>query len=352
MTQGLGWYLDTIGRVPLLTAAEEIELGTAVRQWLDHPAGPDHAPPAIRRRGRRAKDRFVSANLRLVVRYCSGRARSQPSVAERLEDAIQEGSQGLIRAVEKFDPTRGYKFSTYATYWVWQAVNSWLDQSDLIRHKGNHNQHLCRLLRAGEEYQSRHGRPAARHELAAITRLSEQRIDELLEYNRQTVSLDTIIGDGDCLADFIAATGPAEPDAALAELREAMARLPPLAQQVLALRFGFNGDALSLVATAATLGISVGTVQQIEAQALAQLRQPQQRSEPERFAERVVRQLELPCPSVVLITGRRQTRRRGGQRQLHLQRRDAPEGAVEQLAMLVPLSQQEVGVAAEFIDAG
>ena len=112
------YWLNNAGRQPLLTAAEEIHLGAAVRAWQDHPDGPADAPAGIRRRGLKARDRFVLANLRLVAHVAGRRGGAAP-----LEDRFQAGVLGLLRGAERFDPARGYKFSTYAYWWILQALN-------------------------------------------------------------------------------------------------------------------------------------------------------------------------------------------------------------------------------------
>jgi DNA-directed RNA polymerase sigma subunit (sigma70/sigma32) len=106
-------WMESAQREPLLTPAEELHLGGLVRAWQDHPGGPDHAPPAVIRRGRRARDRIITANLRLVASYVQNRRHDGP-----LEDRFQNGALGLCKAAEKFDPARGYKFSTYAFWWL------------------------------------------------------------------------------------------------------------------------------------------------------------------------------------------------------------------------------------------
>ena len=120
-------YLREIGRHPLLTAAEEVTLGHSVRQWQDWEGGPEAAPRVVQRKGRRAMERMVQANLRLVVNV----AKKYSSRAGSLDllDLIQEGSVGLMRGVEKFDPARGYKFSTYAYWWIRQGVTRAIDVS-------------------------------------------------------------------------------------------------------------------------------------------------------------------------------------------------------------------------------
>ena len=121
------WMKDRFGRVPLLTPAQEIELAHAVQQWLS--LGDSYEKTAdtarIERRGRRARDRIVESNLRLAFSYVCEKHRHAPE--EDLHDMFQEATLGLTRAAEKFDPTKGYKFSTYAFWWIRQAVNRWLD---------------------------------------------------------------------------------------------------------------------------------------------------------------------------------------------------------------------------------
>ena len=117
-------WLDNAGRQPLLTPAGEVHLGALVREWQDWPGGPVEAPPAVTRRGLKARDRLVASNLRLVAMVCD---RYRLPVTIPMEDALQSGTIGLCRAAEKFDPARGYKFSTYAFLWVRQAVTAEVD---------------------------------------------------------------------------------------------------------------------------------------------------------------------------------------------------------------------------------
>ena len=128
-TQATEW-LNAAGRIPTLTAAEELHLGALVRAWQDWQPCPDDAPPAVRRRGLRARNRMVAANLRLVAMVVDRTPRPH-HVA--LEDALQAGSVGLIRAAEKFDPARGYKMSTYAYLWIRQSLTLEIDRSSTIR---------------------------------------------------------------------------------------------------------------------------------------------------------------------------------------------------------------------------
>ena len=122
MNSALDRWLNEAGRHPLLSPAQEIALGAAVRAWLDHPDGPDGAPPRVRRAGLRARDRLVVCNLRLVVSSVKSWFSRAEHVGLEKVDVLQLGAVGLQRAAEKFDPTRGYKFSTYATLWITQGV--------------------------------------------------------------------------------------------------------------------------------------------------------------------------------------------------------------------------------------
>ena len=132
MASDLAPYLNMIGRVPLLTPSEEIILGTAVREWQDWLGGPNEAPPRVKRRGLRARDRMMEANLRLVVHIAKKYAGRLQGM--ELLDLIQEGTIGLVRGAEKFDPARGYKFSTFAYWWIRQGIGRALaEKSGVIR---------------------------------------------------------------------------------------------------------------------------------------------------------------------------------------------------------------------------
>lgn len=351
MSDGLGWYLNTIGRVPLLTPAEEIELGTAIRSWLDHPDGPDAAPPGVQRRGRRAKDRFVAANLRLSVSYVKNRCQRLIRAGE-VDDVIQAANLGLVRAVEKFDPTRGYKFSTYAYWWIRQAVNRHADHHvRLIRMPGLHGQHLAKLTRVTREHEQQHGRSPTHEELAIATGLSVDRIRQLLSEHRRIVSLDLAVGDdGDeVLGDLLAAPSDPEDDGSpdLQRLRQQISQLPPQQQELISLRWGFAGPVMDLRTAAAAIGCTYGEALQMERDALEQLRQAQQQprpeqSQPERFADRIDGQipLDLPGPAVVVVVRRRQTGPRRCKNELHFEGGDTPECAIDQLALDVPVMDQ------------
>lgn len=128
-----GEFLGEIGRIPLLTAAEELHLGTICQAWQQHPDGPANCPANIRRRGLRARERMVKANLRLVVSIARRSTRLAEDRGFTLADLCQEGAIGLARGVEKFAPAKGYKLSTYAYWWIRQGIGRALETGGLIR---------------------------------------------------------------------------------------------------------------------------------------------------------------------------------------------------------------------------
>jgi RNA polymerase primary sigma factor len=241
------WWLDTIGRIPLLTPAEEIELGTIIQRWQQHP---EPCPPGIRRRGMRARDRFVQANLRLAVSYVSKRC-WRLAKTHGQEDLIQAANMGLITAAERFDPARGYRFSTYAYWWIRQAVSRWADQhSRAIVIPGSHCQHLGRIGPIKNRLEQELGRVPSREEIAAELGVSLRVLEQVLENGRSIASLDQIITDdglelGSTCASFDRSIEDEEEQRERwrqAELlRNMIARLPASDQRLLTLSWGLDG---------------------------------------------------------------------------------------------------------------
>lgn len=179
------WWADQCSRVPLLTPSQEITLGQAVQQWLSHPPP---VPPAVERRGRRARERFIRANLRLVLSVAD-RYRSVP--VHYRDDLIQAGNLGLIKAVERFDPTRGYRFSTYAYWWIRQGINQFLERSSrTIALPTTHAAHLNRAANAAGDLQGMLGRPPSRSEVAEALGWRVEALERLLARPAATVSLE------------------------------------------------------------------------------------------------------------------------------------------------------------------
>ncbi|MGE3414243.1 MAG: sigma-70 family RNA polymerase sigma factor, partial [Dehalococcoidia bacterium] len=209
-TDGVRAYLRRIGRVPLLTAAEEvadaqrIEAGVfAAERLRGASASGEHLPHELRRDlrcvvrdGERARNHLLEANLRLVVSL----AKRYTGRGMAFLDLIQEGNLGLIRAVEKFDYTKGYKFSTYATWWIRQAISrAMADQSRTIRIPANVVETLNRLSRSRRGLRLRLGREPTDAELADELGISTERVVQLRQHDRGLVSLDQTVGDDDSM---------------------------------------------------------------------------------------------------------------------------------------------------------
>lgn len=271
-TAGPSWYLNQIGRVPLLTAAQEIELGNAVQAWLNHPEGPDSCPPAIRRRGKRAKDQMVRANLRLVVSIVQ---RRRPSVDEFM-DLVQAGNLGLIRAVELFDPTRGYKFSTYSYWWIKQGIARHLETaSKTIRLPTTEYERLNQIWKATRTLTQAFGREPSRSEIAAELGMPVERLNDILQRSQPCTSLDQlVVEDGNSLADLMTSDEPAEDDSdpRVERLRQSINQLDEQSAFVLRRLWGLDGPPQRATAIANELGITIPNVQQIRKRAENQLR--------------------------------------------------------------------------------
>lgn len=174
MSDILGDYLRSISRYPLLTQEEELHLGRLVRLWQEE----DQPCPAVKRRGERALRRMVVANLRLVVSVVTKYRRGARTFSVEPVDLIQAGNLGLIRAVEKFDPSRGYRFSTYAYWWIRQAVTRYLhDQASSVRLPAS----LTALVASIETAIGRHGGGLSVQQLSVLLEESPARIEKALQ---------------------------------------------------------------------------------------------------------------------------------------------------------------------------
>jgi RNA polymerase primary sigma factor len=259
-TDSLQLFLNEAGRYPLLTAAQEVELAKL-----------------IERGDQRAKDRMINSNLRLVVSI----AKKYQGHGLSLLDLIQEGIIGLIRAVEKFDWRRGYKFSTYATWWIRQAVQRGVaNKSRTIRIPVHIVEREQKIARAERELTLRLERPPTDEEISKTAKLSVRHVREVRAAARAVASLDRpLSNEGDAAFGDIVATDEADVEeevvVGLSEhlLHSAVAKLPDREQQVIRLRYGLNGDhdPKSLEMIGRELGLTRERVRQIETKALERL---------------------------------------------------------------------------------
>jgi RNA polymerase primary sigma factor len=259
-TDALQLFLNEVGRYPLLTAKEEVELAKR-----------------IERGDREAKDRMINSNLRLVVSI----AKRYQGHGLTLLDLIQEGIIGLIRAVEKFDWRRGYKFSTYATWWIRQAVQRGVaNKAREIRIPVHIVEREQKISRAERELTAKLGRAPDEAEIAKAAKLPPKQVREVREAARAVTSLDKPVGEEESasLGELTAGEAPSPEEqvtVSLAEdtLRRAVAQLPERERDVVKLRYGLNGDVepASLEEIGRRLGLTRERVRQIEADALERL---------------------------------------------------------------------------------
>jgi RNA polymerase sigma factor (sigma-70 family) len=277
-------YLLEVSAHPLLTAADEVELGgriAAGREASERLAAgeTDAGLRAAVREAEAARDRFISSNLRLVLSI----AKRYQSSGLPLLDLVQEGNIGLMRAVEKFEPERGFKFSTYATWWIRQAVTRAVaDKARTIRVPTHVGDALAVLQRVTVELERRNGREPSLAELEAATGMKPERIVELRAAVHDVVSLSAPLADGDGeLADLVPDerdTGPFDAAASRMEREALGAVLSSLSERerrVLELRFGLaGGQPRTLEDVGREFSLTRERIRQIEAKALTKLRHP------------------------------------------------------------------------------
>ncbi|MGB3691770.1 MAG: RNA polymerase sigma factor, RpoD/SigA family [Spirulinaceae cyanobacterium] len=293
-------YLHEIGRVPLLTHEEEIRYGKQVQammsllekkaeltteldrepsfsEWGDQVELSEVELKKILRQGERGKAKMIEANLRLVVAIAK---KYQKRNMEFL-DLIQEGTLGLERGVEKFDPMRGYKFSTYAYWWIRQAITRAIaQQARAIRLPIHITEKLNKIKRTQRELAQKLGRSATPKEIAEVLDLDTSQIREYLSISRQPISLDVRVGDNqDTELSDLLEDGGISPERYITQesmrqdLQNMLSELTPQQREVLCLRFGLdNGKELSLAKVGQRMNLSRERVRQLESQALNQLR--------------------------------------------------------------------------------
>ena len=280
----VSWYLSSIGRVPLLTPAEEIELGNQVQTMMNLVEQGEDAEFTAREKklirvGRRSKERMMKANLRLVVSV----AKKYQGKGLELLDLIQEGSLGLERAVEKFDPTRGYKFSTYAFWWIRQSMTRAIAcQSRTIRLPVHLSERLATVRKATMDLAHKLGAMPSRREIATELGMGLEELDGLLRQALTTSSLDAPISGEEgrsFLGELIADPRNEEPLDAVErrmhheQLGRWLSYLTAQEKQVLEMRFGLGGEQRHTLAEIGRLmEVSRERVRQVELKALRKLR--------------------------------------------------------------------------------
>jgi RNA polymerase primary sigma factor len=295
-------YLKEIGKVPLLTAEQEvtlakrIEAGTLAAEKLDPPTedaeGNPIAPPAeisdaqraslhaVQRDGELARRQLTEANLRLVVSI----AKRYVGRGMALLDLIQEGNLGLIRAVEKFDYTKGFKFSTYATWWIRQAITrSIADQARTIRIPVHMVETMNKVLRVQRQMLQELGREPSVEEIALKVEMTPDKVREIQRIAQEPVSLETPVGEEDdsLLGDFVEDPNVIAPATAAARallseaIEEALQELNDRERAVVRLRFGLDdGQIRTLEEVGKEFGVTRERIRQIESKTLAKLRHP------------------------------------------------------------------------------
>ncbi|MFE9298694.1 sigma-70 family RNA polymerase sigma factor [Streptomyces niveus] len=286
----VGMYLDEIARTPLLDAAKEVELsqtieaGVYAQQILDGVVESESAGAqreeleALVAAGERAKDVFIRSNLRLVVAV----ARRYPRSGLPLLDLIQEGNAGLVRAVEKFDYAKGFKFSTYATWWIRQAITrSIADQSRTIRLPVHLVEELGRIRRVQREFNREHGRDPDPTEVAAELGSNAARVTDVLDWARDPVSLNmSVDDDGDTqFGDLLEDTSAISPEQSVLtllrseELEDLIGRLDHRTASIIKMRYGIDdGRERTLTEVGKQHGLTRERIRQIEKHALLELK--------------------------------------------------------------------------------
>ncbi|MGW4228457.1 sigma-70 family RNA polymerase sigma factor [Streptomyces sp. NBC_01102] len=286
----VGMYLDEIARTPLLDAAKEVELsqtieaGVFAQQILDGQVESE-AGGAKRKElealvadGERAKDVFIRSNLRLVVAV----ARRYPRAGLPLLDLIQEGNAGLVRAVEKFDYAKGFKFSTYATWWIRQAITrSIADQSRTIRLPVHLVEELGRIRRVQREFNREHGRDPEHAEIASELDSNAERVGNVLDWARDPVSLNmSVDDDGDTqFGDLLEDTSAVSPEQSVMtllrseELEDLIGKLDNRTASIIRMRYGIeDGRERTLTEVGKQHGLTRERIRQIEKHALLELK--------------------------------------------------------------------------------
>ncbi len=273
-------YLKEIGKIPLLTPEEEIELAIRISRMRELESADSDTAARIQKDAKAAKKRLVEANLRLVVSI----AKKYSGRGMQFLDLIQEGNLGLIKAVEKFDYTKGFKFSTYATWWIRQAITRAIaDQARTIRIPVHMVETINKVKKANSQLLHQNGKEPTADEIAAVLDMPAEKVRDIMRVSQEPVSLETPIGEEEDshLGDFIPdedALAPAEAASQSMlkkEIALALSTLTPREAKVLTLRFGLeDGHQRTLEEVGKEFNVTRERIRQIEAKALRKLRHP------------------------------------------------------------------------------
>jgi RNA polymerase primary sigma factor len=292
-------YVKEASRVPLLTSKEEVDLAQRIERGIM--AQTELARGKVRPKrvkelrrliedGWEARERLIRANARLVISV----AKKYIGHGVPFLDLIQEGNIGLMRAAKKFDYSRGFKFSTYATWWIRQAVTRAIsDQGRTIRVPVHMGDQISRMRRTQHQLQQQMGRSPTTEELAEALGVPPVKVEQMADYARSPVSLETPIGEDeeDVLGDFIDSGAPNPEESALDtlmgdNLKELLETLPPRELRVLQMRYGLlDGTPLTLNEVGRRMGITRERARQLESQALQRLRNPETQQKLNAYAE-------------------------------------------------------------------
>ena len=285
----VGLYLKEVGKVPLLTAQEEVSLAKRIERGREarEELAASYVHPkkrmALQREiedGWAAREHLITANSRLVISV----AKKYMGRGVPFLDLIQEGNIGLIRAAKKFDYRRGHKFSTYATWWIRQAVTRAIaDQGRTIRVPVHMGDQINRLLRVSHQLTQNFGREPSTEELAQVLDVSPKKVENMIQVARRPLSLETPTDEEDdsVLGDFIQDEDSPAPTQVVTQnllredLQDVLNTLPPREVRILQLRYGLlDGQSYTLEEVGRKMGVTRERVRQIEAQALSRLRHP------------------------------------------------------------------------------
>ena len=286
---GVAWYLSQAGRIPMLTASEEIELGTQVKSWqsIKDVKNPTLEQKKIIRRGMKAKERMISANLRLVVHIAKKYSAGEVGTHMSLLDLIQEGTIGLNRGVEKFDPARGYKFSTYAYWWIRQGIHRARgNQQLMIRLPVCAQDSLKRVKKYIDDFKFQHdGKVPTLEECAEDCNVTLSSLKYYIEHSQKhasldqlTEKLDSIGGKDSTLLDLVPCPRSSPEDvlevlSCLEHVKDMLSELSEKEKQILEMRYGLNGEIeKTYVEIGEVMELSRERVRQVELKALKKMR--------------------------------------------------------------------------------